>query len=583
MGSRAKYLGGKIKDYRFNLLHIFLFIGTIYSLEWLLFYVIDHKIKLQFENYTSASHLFIPLLLSIPRFINKEIANKLFIPFFTLFFLYTFSSALYFRTYGQFIPLQSIFYVQNLDGLSASILGSIRAYDILYILPILFVILNHKFIKKRSKDESKKFRLWIFLSVAIPCLIFGTTKWREDIYNSYIAQGSDNSFYYDQFRAAKKHGILPLWLWELNQPSEIVLNDNTIKRFESINIHTNEVAITNPSSPNIIILIVESLESWVINSRYKGIEITPNLNKLVNDSTTRYYSNMRDQTSWGRSSDAQLMINTGLLPIQNGTVCFDYYDVEFPSLMDALKQKNYNSSIFCAGTETFWNYKSFAIAQGFDNVYSQKDFSPEEKDIYELGIKDDVFLSKTADKLATKKEPFLAEVVTVTSHAPFKIPEDIHPNIFGADNRNTNYVHAINYTDSALGIFIDKLKLNGLYNNSLIVITGDHSAVLPKDSVEYKLIEESDSTNSLYFQKRTIPFIIKNAGYSGEYKERCYQMDIYATLRGTLVSNYYYKGLGRNLFSEDSLKEVNQKFLYDMSDSLIRGDFFGKRKVGEEI
>ena len=87
-----------------------------------------------------------------------------------------------------------------------------------------------------------------------------------------------------------------------------------------------------------IIILAESLESWVLERTVEGQELTPRLNALLRDSQTIYAPHILSQVKGGRSIDAQLMINTGLLPIESGAYSLKYPHSTYPSLVRALRR-----------------------------------------------------------------------------------------------------------------------------------------------------------------------------------------------------------------------------------------------------
>ena len=104
----------------------------------------------------------------------------------------------------------------------------------------------------------------------------------------------------------------------------------------------HEVALPDNSTnrrTNCIIILAESLESWVLEKEVEGQEITPYLNKLLKDSTTIYAPHVLTQVKGGRSIDAQLILCTGLLPINSGTYSSQYPNHVYPSLQKAMHEK----------------------------------------------------------------------------------------------------------------------------------------------------------------------------------------------------------------------------------------------------
>lgn len=88
-------------------------------------------------------------------------------------------------------------------------------------------------------------------------------------------------------------------------------------------------------------IIVESLNSWLINFKLDSIEVTPHLNQLCQENNSILALHIQPQVKSGRSSDAHFMYNTGLLPINNGAVAVRFGEAEYPSLAKALKGINH--------------------------------------------------------------------------------------------------------------------------------------------------------------------------------------------------------------------------------------------------
>lgn len=83
---------------------------------------------------------------------------------------------------------------------------------------------------------------------------------------------------------------------------------------------------------NCIVILAESLESWVLEREVERQEITPYLNKLLQDSTTLYAPHVLTQVKGGRSIDAQLLLCAGMLPINSGTYSSQYPDHTYGTL-----------------------------------------------------------------------------------------------------------------------------------------------------------------------------------------------------------------------------------------------------------
>jgi phosphoglycerol transferase MdoB-like AlkP superfamily enzyme len=89
------------------------------------------------------------------------------------------------------------------------------------------------------------------------------------------------------------------------------------------------------------------------------------------------------------------------------------------------------------------------------------------------GIYDEPYLQHVAQSLSQKAQPFFSTVFTLSSHHPYAIPaEKLH--LF---EKGTLPIHqAVRYTDYALKQFFEEAKKMPWYNQTIFVITADHSA-----------------------------------------------------------------------------------------------------------
>jgi phosphoglycerol transferase MdoB-like AlkP superfamily enzyme len=110
---------------------------------------------------------------------------------------------------------------------------------------------------------------------------------------------------------------------------------------------------------------VESLQSFVINKKWHGDDITPNLNVLVGGGM--FFHNIYDQTGYGNSSDTTLLANASLYPARNGAAAFFYAKNCFDSLPKVLRAAGYTTAAMHANVKHFWNSEVFEKSLGFDN------------------------------------------------------------------------------------------------------------------------------------------------------------------------------------------------------------------------
>ncbi len=533
-------------------------------------------------------HLVSCVIIFLPQlFFNKKEVSLAILAVFTIYLL---CNLLYYRAYFTLLPLDAYKMTANLKGLSESILNSFRISDFLFIIPALISMFSfYFFFKKRIIKVSAKLRIISFASLT---LFFAL-----HFFNLYSLQrikyDSWGQWKCDLFRGECRFGFVDCWYWQFKTLEvDRTLTKQNKKQIESWlasqNHYIGKSAGKQFQSENIIYIIVESLESFPVNLSIHDVPITPNLNKLVNSGKSIYFPNVVSQVKGGRSSDAQIILNSGLLPPNSGAACFRFANNKYLSLAKCLHSKGYNSCTFTGGDASFWNEGVLNKDLGYDNLISINNYINNE--FYLFGLTDSTFLSQTAGKIAKLKRPFFAQLITMSSHDPYyllkkricyKAPDDC-PEELG------RYLNTIHYADKCIGEFLDKLDKNGILKNSRVIITGDHEAY------KKSLIEWNDYVKKLGTITGYTPLIIYNAGTS--YKNDAYigQIDIYTSLLDLMgLNDYGWKGLGHRVFYSkqnipvvdawlnvynktisDSLNVKQMKESWKISDLILKTNYF---------
>ena len=230
---------------------------------------------------------------------------------------------------------------------------------------------------------------------------------------------------------------------------------------------------------NVIIVQLESVQEFVINKTINGKEITPNINKFINENIE--FSNMFMQ-SYSTTADSEFSTVTSLYPMENGMSYSRYYSNKYDDIFTMFKNEGYDTSYMHGNYGYFWNrgnvYKSF----GVDHLELKDEFEDTSEEI--MGYLSDELLYKQAvEKLKSYNMPFFSYIVSASSHTAFTLDglqDESKINIDVGKYKDTffgNYLESVNYADYAFGIFIDELKKADLYDNSVILIYGDHNGI----------------------------------------------------------------------------------------------------------
>lgn len=357
----------------------------------------------------------------------------------------------------------------------------------------------------------------------------------------------------------------------------------------------------------VVVIFVESLESWVLERSVEGQELTPCLNRLLHEERTLYAPQVVTQVKGGRSIDAQLLVTAGLLPLENGCWSARCPHTAYPSLVKAFRQRHPGARalLFTPDKEIVWNQMIVAREFGFDSLLSHKHFRNDRTTGTgsRRRLCDGAFFDQCLEKLAEPQMlPDTAgacylQFVTYSSHHPFVIPEELHRIRLRQEmpRRLRDYLTAVNYVDHALGEFIAALRRNPRLSDAMIVITGDHEGL----ASERPALASNAAGRGLVSEGRFTPLIVVNAPAAMRCTDTVGQIDIYPTLLDLLgLDDYHWHGLGRSLLradapraavdprlervgaAVDSTTEQHLRQAWSLSDRIIRSDYF--RHTGRE-
>ncbi|MBC7087817.1 MAG: LTA synthase family protein [Tissierellales bacterium] len=267
---------------------------------------------------------------------------------------------------------------------------------------------------------------------------------------------------------------------------------------------------------NLIVIQVEALQNFVLFEEINGFEITPNLNKLVKDSCTLYYDNFFQLVGKGNTSDAEVAILNSLYPSLTEPTNNLYHSNSYYGLPWILRDNSYTSWAFHGYEREFWNRDKAFKAQGFQKFIAQDDFVFD--NYIGFGIPDREFFKQSLEYIKEldriDENPFFAFLITLTSHTPFKMPpNEIYTDLGELEGSLTgNYIHAIHYADMEIGRFIENLKEEGLYENSVIAIYGDHFGIASYDEKEKVNVEKVIKERYDFDTMMNVPLLIHVPG-----------------------------------------------------------------------
>lgn len=345
------------------------------------------------------------------------------------------------------------------------------------------------------------------------------------------------------------------------------ITQSAINQTKGIQPNSSPVLFGAAKGKNLIIIQMESFQNFLVNLSIDGQEITPNLNKLA--AGNFYFPRFFQQVGQGNTSDAEFIVNTSFYVPPDGPATDIYASKELPSLPKLLEAQGYDTATFHTNEVDFWNRGELYEGVGFNRYYDKSYFGEDDTVFY--GASDEVLYEKTSEELARmdqSTQPFYSHVISMSSHNPFSIPESKYKMTLPERFEGTlvgNYVRAQNYADFALGQFIEELKANGVWDNSLIVLYGDHRG-LPIFSLkedDQALMEEI--LNHEYTERDliNIPLIIALEGITSPVvKEQLGgQVDILPTvsnLLGVTLDGHIH--FGQDLLNQSTYNLLPQRY-----------------------
>ena len=505
-------------------------------------------------------------------------------------------NSVYYTFYTSFASISMLSLTQYIGDVGDAVVENVlQLKDMVYILSPIVLTIVHLKLKKKSyykkielKSERKK-RAFKTLSFSATLLfVFLVTMTSLDV-SRFVKQWN------------KEYIVMRFGIY-IYQANDLIISvqpkinsmfgyDKAHKEFVeyfaeerpmSNNQYTNMYA-----GKNVIAIHAESMMTNAMYLTFNGQEVTPNLNKIARSGL--FFSNFYSQVSVGTSSDSELTYNTTLMPTKSGTAFVSYSDKTYISTPKLLGEKGYYTFSMHANTAAFWNRQTMHKSLGYDRFYSKVDYEIDKENVIGLGLADKSFFQQSVQKLKkidAEHDNWYGVLIMLTNHTPFsdidkygEFPVDIvetvineqgieeqitHPYMEGT--KLGNYFKSIHYADAALGEFVTELEANGLLEDTIIVIYGDHDARLSRKEYEKlynynfdtkQFIDEDDENYRKYdsYQYelgRKVPFIIwskdmESKGINKEISNVMGMYDVMPTLGNMLGFNNKY-ALGHDIF-----------------------------------
>jgi lipoteichoic acid synthase len=456
-----------------------------------------------------------------------------------------FSVIMYYKYYGVIATYHALQQVNQVTAVSNSVISLLDPQYLLIFIDVLvlgFVLFRRNAAQLWKNHSMVRTNRKVFLA-------FFTFSLAICLFNILPNRASMN-----EIKKAEEMGILNFEAYTLFankqvepiEPKEI--SQAAINKLKGIpNVTINQQFNGIAKGKNVIIIQLESFQNFLVNLKVDGQEVTPVLNKLAKENM--YFSNFYQQVGQGNTSDAEYVVNTSTYIPPSGAATGTYAKKQLPSLPKLLSNQGYQTATFHTNVVEFWNRGELYRALGFDRYYDKEFFGTE--DTIFFGSSDEVLYEKTAtelNRLANENnKPIYAHVIGMTAHHPFTTPADKDQILLPERYEGTfvgDYINAQSYADYALGLFIDDLKASGIWEDSLIVVYGDHLGlpIYSLDDDDKALMHEIYGHDYGYTDMINIPLVISVPGKTQPvvYEHTGGQVDLLPTIAnlvGTPLTN----------------------------------------------
>lgn len=530
----------------------------------MLWFVLDWCLGSTFRSMSMwllyVNNLLAAALLMLPFLLSRRIWVQL--VWLAIVDLLLMANLMYSRTYFTGIPPESYFLASNLADFTASVWDMLRWRDIVFVL----ILAAGAFFGYRCHTR-RPARLWPrYLSLtailaAISAIGMACQGGFYNIYNTLTLSCYKSSCGVPAYTVA---GHVAYHLIESRKAVDPALTAEADAWFEEHRRLMPPVSLPDSIAPrkNLIIILLESFESWPLEKEIDGKPITPYLNSLLADSTTFYAPKMLTQVDAGRSIDGQLLITAGLLPTVGSVYSTQYPLSTYLTLNKALKERwGSTSSIFSVDQLITWNFGVIARSFGYDKLYDREFWDTDEVIGYSRKLSDGSFFRQSVEKLGKgglwpEGEPVMMTFVTYSGHGPFKLQEELQDPDFnirdlGLHDATRRYSEMTHYTDSQLHTLVEYLKSRSDWPETLVLITGDHEGLAAERP---EIVRHSKLDGELVDAEQYTPFILLNSPVPGRYDKVLGQIDMYPTLLTMLgAENFRWPGIGRSLLAPDKV------------------------------
>ncbi|MFH5811046.1 LTA synthase family protein [Companilactobacillus sp. FL22-1] len=481
--------------------------------------------------------------------------------------VWLFSNILYYREFSDFLTMVLIKGSGSVsNNLGKSILGIVKPTDFLVFIDVIILILLLAFHVIKMDIRRLNWKIPVLVS-SLAVLLFGANLTLAESDRSQLLTRTFDNNYIVKYLGLNVFNVYDLVKTTQTNAvkSQAKSSDiNSIEKYMKDNYVQPNVEYTGVAKgKNVFIIHLESLQQFMIDYKWDGQEVTPNLNKIYHEDDTLSFDNFFNQVGQGKTADAELMLENSLFGLPEGSAMVtDGTTNTFqaaPAILD--QEAGYTSASFHGDVPSFWNRDNAYKSWGYDYFFSSNYYKEKKSYNVGYGMKDKIFLKDSAQYIEQLPQPFYAKLITVTNHYPYTLDKQ-NQSISKTDTGDKTvdgYVQTAHYLDQSIGEFMAWLKETGLDKNSMIVLYGDHYGISnnhKKAMAKLTGIKNFNEFNDAQYQR--VPFMIHMDGLKGGINHTYGgEIDVLPTILNLLgISNKNMIQFGSDLLSSEHSQVV---------------------------
>ncbi|KUP05975.1 hypothetical protein Q73_09335 [Bacillus coahuilensis m2-6] len=533
---------------------------------------------------------FLLLIFGVSYFIKTERKRTRYVMVTTIILsIVVYGNVAFYRFFTDFLTLPVLFQTSNFSDLGSSASATIKWTDSLYFLDVVILAglikLKPAFLSFESIKRNKR-RAYYFASIAILFFNLGLS---ESERPELLTRTFDREMLVKNIGTFNYH-LYDIYLQSKSSAQRALADGSELSEIDNYlaanYVEPNDELFGIAKDKNVIMISLESIQSFVINNDVYGEEVTPFLNDFIKESI--YFDNFYHQTAQGKTSDSEFIVDNSLYPLNSGAVFFTHAGNEYHSLTEQLNKHEYYTSSMHANNKSFWNRDLMYDAIGYDYFYSLPDYEVNDENSVNWGLKDIPFFEQSVEHMKEMPQPFFTKMITLTNHYPFTLDEeDKYIDEFDSNSGTLNrYFQTVRYMDEAVKLFIEDLKESGIYDDSIIVMYGDHYGISENHNAAMEQYLGTEVTPYVTTELQKVPFIIHIPGVEAQtISDVSGQIDIRPTLLHLLgIDSKGDLQFGQDLFSpdhEDFLILRDGRFITD--EVVFAGEACWDKDSGEPI